>query len=1495
MTVLQDQRGHKPEVVYCTPGRSRESTLANRDTSVKAPRDASPIDVHPPTMPSPDVLQVFWETGAGFVERESVTTPIVADGEVRRYTLRLPGTARGPLRLDPGGRPAYGEIHRIELVALDGEDGETGRTLRCWSAADGDAPPFPANGATCLPGRTTYRFICTHDNPQLLLDGVPERRDANPWLLRLTLSLSARVIDVLADEVDRLEGLRANQHQRLLESAAVRETAEARSLGHERTARRLADQLEEQARAFDETEARGRGECERLLAQVAEHERAAATRSEAVSSALERITSLEARAVEQEKSAAAWRAERIRRQQQLAARDETIRSLRAKGESLSARLTEVEAQLGARTFHLDRIARSRGWRWLNGFRTVKHRLLDPLRRLGARCWDLVRGQCSPTLEPLEGLRWVPEHGVWHATGRDPQFNVAPPWPLGWVEISLHVELNGPAQGEARLYADGGAGYSERRSYGLGHLGIPQRRLVWLPPDTTGLRLDPFEAPGYFVITSLTFRRVAAGRGSPDAALASASGTERALVSDTAKPDPGADLATIDPYEAWLDVNRWNERRAALLAQRLALLTDPPLFSVLMPVYDPDPAFLDRAIASVAGQVYPHWELCVADDAGTDPEVGETLRRWAARDPRVRVVWRKARGHISRATNSAAEIARGEFLAFLDHDDELTPDALGEMALHVAEHPQVDLLYSDDDKINAEGDRFAPHFKPDWSPELLLSYMYLSHLFVVRRTRYIEVGGLREGYEGSQDYDLALRVTAITGQVGHVPKILYHWRAVPGSTAISGAAKPESFEAGRRAVQEALDRRGIAARAYHPKWALEAGCGMFSHQFPDHGPRVAIIIPTRNNLTLLKTCLESLAKTTYRNYEVIVVDNGDEDPGALDVLRDTPGRVVRMANPDGVFSFAAINNRAVERVDAELVLFLNDDTQVVARGWLSQMVGYLGVPGVGAVGARLRFPDGRLQHAGIVHGYYHGLAGPAFKLLSVSAQGYMSYTKVTRNYSAVTAACLLTRRELFQRLGGFDETDFAVAYNDVDYCYRLGAAGHRVVYCPTAELVHHEGASRGSGDHPAEPAAFRRRYGTRHDPFYNPNLSLRDERFAVQARTLAPPRLPPIRTLMCSHSLDWDGAPYSQLELTVGLRAAGVIDPVVYSPDDGPLRDAYEAHGIRVEVFEHPLTNADTSATYEAALDRFTAWFDTLGVELVYGNTRNTFYAIAAAHRRGVPSIWNQRESEPWRTYFDQFGPDVARHALRCFAYPYKVVFVADATRDSCAELDTRRNFVTIHNGLHRGRFAAALGRWPRELARRELGVAPADVVCLTVGTVCERKGQLDLVQAIGRLGEAAAAAIRCFIVGDRANEYSATVEAARDRLPESTRSRITIVPATEDTALYYAAADVFVLSSRIESFPRVILEAMAAGLPIVTTRVYGIGEQVQENVNALCYAPGDVPALAAHLRRLVRDQDLRRGLGDNSPHVLDGLNDFDAMVAAYAEVFREAWLTGTPR
>ncbi|MGA0544723.1 glycosyltransferase [Brevundimonas sp. VNH65] len=972
------------------------------------------------------------------------------------------------------------------------------------------------------------------------------------------------------------------------------------------------------------------------------------------------------------------------------------------------------------------------------------------------------------------------------------------------------------------------------------------------------------------------------------------GVEGAVVLAEARRNVPPRLRTCfdsrSPYQAWIEANVLTDEARADLEAVLAGRTDLPRISIVTPVHDTPPEYLRAMAASVRNQIFQDWELCLADDAGTSPITRAVLDEIAASDPRIKLVRRPTNGGISLATNSAAALATGEVLLFLDHDDLITPDCLAWFALHYADEPETDLAYSDDDKIGEDGDRYAPQFKPDWSPTLLLNYMYMSHALTVRRDLFEALGGFHAEYDGSQDYEFALRATERARKIGHISRVLYHWRAAHGSTARSGAAKPHSFEAGRKAVQGALDRRGIEARAIHPDWAREASVGMFSLVFPDSGPRVTIVIPTWNRPELLRRCVDSIQATRYADYDVLVADNGSDDPTALSLLAEIAARpnhrVVRIPRRPEGFSFSAVVNQAVRHARGEFILFLNNDTEVRSPQWLSQMVGHARMADVGAVGARLLFEDGSIQHAGIVHGLNDGLVGHAFRHAAPHDWGYMGFVRTSREYSAVTAACLLTPRALFNDLGGFDETDFAVAYNDVDYGFRLAERGLRSIYCAEAELLHLEGKSRGYVDNPRETANLRRIYGDWRDPYFNPNLSLDNENFLPAARRL--PRLSsaPVRVVAVTHNLSPEGAPNTLFDLISGLKAAGIIDPVILSPRDGPLRADYEALGIEVRMFAAP--PADPGG-FENAVDRLSGLFDDLGAEVVMVNTLQMFFAVTAAAQSGVASIWAQHESEPWPTYFDYLAPEVRGFAYAAFGQTYRMVFVADATRRVWAGVQTRHSAQTIRHGVPPWRLAEETGRWTREQARAALGVEPGEKVLVLAGTVCRRKGQLDLAQALSDPGLTALGTIRTFMAGAQPEpDYAALVQDAINALSPSLARRTVLTGPVDDMTVYYAAADIVVCTSRLESAPRVLIEAMAFSRAIVTTPVFGVPELVDENVNALFYAPGDTAALARRLVELLGDDGRRGRMGALGPEVLASRPGYAEMLDQYGRLFREA-------
>ncbi|EKJ4881803.1 glycosyltransferase family 2 protein, partial [Escherichia coli] len=521
--------------------------------------------------------------------------------------------------------------------------------------------------------------------------------------------------------------------------------------------------------------------------------------------------------------------------------------------------------------------------------------------------------------------------------------------------------------------------------------------------------------------------------------------------------------------------------------------------IVMPCYNAPVKYLCEAIESVRNQIYSRWELCIADDASTSEETVLKLKEYAALDPRIKITFRSKNGHISNASNSAIELVTGEYVALMDQDDLLPRHALYKVVEAINNQPDVQLIYSDEDKISADGVRCEPYFKADWNRDLFLSQNMFSHLGVFSKSLIDKVGGFRPGLEGSQDYDLVLRCLdhVTENQIVHIPEILYHWRIIPGSTASGGEQKPYAFLAGIRAVQEYLERNNIAAQVE------EAKQGMLmlrvKYNLPKQLPLVSIIIPTRNAKALVKQCIDSIfEKTTYSNFEIILVDNGSDDPSSLDYFAELNERDnIRVVRDDGNFNFSRLNNEAVKVAKGELLCLMNNDIEVISPDWLDEMVSQAVRPEIGAVGAKLLYPNDTVQHAGVILGL-GGIAGHAHLGIHRNDPGYFGRANLVQNFIAVTAACLVIRKEIYENVGGLNEKDFAVAFNDVDFCIRVHQAGYHNLWTPFAEMYHHESATRGSDLAPEKIERFKQEiksmellYGNIlfNDPAYNPNLSL----------------------------------------------------------------------------------------------------------------------------------------------------------------------------------------------------------------------------------------------------------------------------------------------------------------------------------------------------------------------------------------------------------------------
>jgi GT2 family glycosyltransferase len=542
------------------------------------------------------------------------------------------------------------------------------------------------------------------------------------------------------------------------------------------------------------------------------------------------------------------------------------------------------------------------------------------------------------------------------------------------------------------------------------------------------------------------------------------------------------------YDVWVHENEPSEPE--LLKQRgdAESFLYRPLISIVVPVYETDEDMLVRMIDSVRAQTYENWELCIADGHSGRAYIREKLQEYADRDKRIKVVFLTENKHIAGNSNEALSLADGVFVGFLDHDDELAPFALYEVARLLNADPSLDFIYSDEDKIDSDGRRVLPFFKPGWSPDLLLSVNYICHFTVIRHTIIIKLGGFRSGYDGAQDYDLFLRASTLTSRIGHIPKILYHWRDHEASTATDVSHKEYADISGIAALKDFLESKHMEAQVMPADVRTN-----YVVRYPISGrPLISIIIPFKDKVDLLRTCLDSiLKKTTYEEYELVLISNMSSEAATFEYL-DTIGKnpKVRILKFDEEFNYSRINNFGVKHSSGSFLLFLNNDTEVIEPDWLTFLLEHSQRKEVGAVGCKLLFPDRTVQHAGVVVGIT-GFAGHVFAGLPEHTYNVFGSPDFVRNYLAVTGACLMVRKEVFDEVGGFGES-FIVCGSDVDFCLRIHHKGYRNIYVPYAVLYHHEAASRGACIPAVDFLLSLESYETYlsvRDPYYNPNLTV----------------------------------------------------------------------------------------------------------------------------------------------------------------------------------------------------------------------------------------------------------------------------------------------------------------------------------------------------------------------------------------------------------------------
>lgn len=760
------------------------------------------------------------------------------------------------------------------------------------------------------------------------------------------------------------------------------------------------------------------------------------------------------------------------------------------------------------------LSHTRFWRWARTLRSFR-RLLWP------RKIDV------DAIIPWQHLEPKPkENTAWQVKNEEAYFLIPCMLPACWLRVSL--KLSGNPKGRMVLYADSGTGYKQVASadWAEGQGTVHKELYLHFQTPLKALRLDPMDRTGEFRIDELritpvprlvTMMRNVLGRLRTARSHFTGLAMKRAfgmlirgefgkLTNKLAKRchalsnDHNGLTIAAGVYDSWRKSHRLTDNDRSRMKAEIASMFKPPKISVLMPVYNVPEEYLRAAIESVLRQVYPHWELCIADDCSPAPHIRQVLDEYAQRDRRIKVTYRDKNGNISAASNSALELVTGDYVALLDHDDEMAEQALYRMAQAIVADRRVDMLYSDEDKLEIDGRFVDPFFKPDWSPEYFLACMYTCHLGVYRTELVRDIGGFRSEFDTAQDYDLVLRIMARTSQIKHVPEVLYHWRKLPTSTAQDSSAKPQASSAARRAIASYLEEIGRPGTVEPSPSSPDFNRVRFQLQ---GRPKVSIIIGSACKPVMLRgentyyaqKCVESIrSKSTYDNYEIILISNQLIAPELQSRLDAMQVKTVLNMVP---FNWSATQNLGVENATGDYYLFMNDDMEVITPDWLESMLEFAQVPEIGAVGVKLLYPDGRLQHAGVI--IVDTNPTHAFHQYPGDHPGYYFGSVLHRNFSAVTGACLMTRKDVFEDIGGFD-IGFPLEFNDVDYCLKIISSGRRIVNVPDAQLYHYESVTRTNGML-LSLKRFKERWAKKWalDPYYNPNLSLghSDYRIAME--------------------------------------------------------------------------------------------------------------------------------------------------------------------------------------------------------------------------------------------------------------------------------------------------------------------------------------------------------------------------------------------------------------
>lgn len=895
------------------------------------------------------------------------------------------------------------------------------------------------------------------------------------------------------------------------------------------------------------------------------------------------------------------------------------------------------------------------------------------------------------------------------------------------------------------------------------------------------------------------------------------------------PPPIVDLAAR--YAAWIHEHEPNA--AELEEQRRASQkwTSRPKISLLVPIHNTAARFLGGMLASVAAQTYDNWELCMVDGGSNDPETLQVLKNWEAREPRLRLERLARNLGIAENTNRALELARGDFIACIDHDDLLAPFALYELARAINEFPDADVLYSDEDRWSSEEKRHSPFFKPEWSPALLQSSMYLGHLTAYRLDLVARVGGFRKEFDLSQDYDFALRATEIAREIRHIPSVLYHWREHPASGSLGG--KPNARASNLAALEDAMRRRNLPAEIIEYPTANRARLRI------SKWPKVSLVIPT-DSPERAHACLTKIPRVTnYPDLEIVLVTNSSL---AASLKVNGQENQIRLVHYDKPFNFSEKCNFGAEAATGERLIFLNDDVDPVETDWIQNLIEPLEDPGVGAVAPKMLYATGKIQHAGLVTGV-RGLIGTAFHQRPADSTEHFNLAQSMRDVSALSAACLAMRRDDFFRLGGFDAVHTSIANSDLDLCFKIREAGWRCVYTPFATLNHAGHVSLAVED--KKKTAKRRdkssiyllkRWAgyTMRDPYFTDNM--RDWLFTdsptpikMAGRNQPAPAKSSVDLLFVSHDLSSSGAPMMLLHAARWCQQNGFFVTVM-SPKDGPLRHDFETAGI-------PLIVDPLIITGHKSLAKFARDFD-----CVVANTVFSSPIVRALEKEGLPVMWWLHETMVGEHYLRE-DP-----TLR-LALPGAALVVVPSTATAAVFQPFREQPVNcLPNAIPDVNVGVPL-RQPEQSLR-----------FLLLGTIEPRKGQDVFVQALALLSPALQNGATFQMAGRVMDpEFGERVRAMG---ASSQNLSIAATLSHEEALALLAAVDVVVFPSRDEAMPTVtMLEAMSLGKAIISTTVGGATEFLVDGDNALLVRPEAAGELAQAIARLIKQPKLVSELG----------------------------------